>query len=380
VADRMIKVAAGRHARLDAPVTVPAAGLEPGAPVAVAGPDGARLPAQVVECCGEALLAFLLPKAARGEVLEYRLLPGESAGGPGVEVSPGGADRLEVKVGGELFTAYNYSRELYRPNFYPVRMGGTHITRDYPMGQGPEGESTDHIHHRSLYVAHGDVNGVDNWGEGKSAGRTWHERFDCVFGGPVLGGLCSTNAWVDAEGRKVVTERRWATFWYQPGSGRLLDLRVEFEATEGPVTFGDTKEGGMVSVRLATSMDGKHGGTIRNAYGGLAEAETWGKRAEWVDYYGQVAGRTYGISVYEHPSSFRYPTYWHVRDYGLFAANPFALRDYYNDKSVDGSHQVPAGGKLSFRYRLYFHPGDTDEAGVPERYHDLINPPQAELG
>lgn len=366
-------VSAGPHTRRNTPMLVPAVGIR--GPVSLVTPQGQRLAAQVVECGEETRLAFLLPELACGQTLELRVEPGEAAG-PGVEVREIGTDQLQVRVAGEHFTTYNFGRQYAKPNFYPVLVSGTRLTRDFPLGEGPEGESKDHKHHISMYVAHGDLNGTDIWSEDKDFGRTVHRGFEGVVSGPVVGGFESTNDWVTAGGQKIISERRRVVFWAQPDAGRLMDLTVEFTATEGPVKFGDTKEGGIISVRLATSMDGKHGGLIRNAYGGLTEEETWGKRAQWVDYCGPVGGRTFGVTIYDHPSSFRYPTWWHVRDYGLFTANPFAWHDYYGDPKVDGSHLVPAGGTLCFRYRLYFHPGDTCEAAVSERYHDFINPPR----
>jgi hypothetical protein len=124
-------------------------------------------------------------------------------------------------------------------------------------------------------------------------------------------------------------------------------------------------------------MDGNKGGLIRNSYGGTTEAENWGKRAEWCDYTGPVEGKTVGFTIMDHPTNFRYPTYWHVRDYGLFTANPFGLSHFYGDKSRDGSHKVPAGAAFRFAYRLIIHAGNPDDVGIAEKYHDFINPPKA---
>ena len=78
----------------------------------------------------------------------------------------------------------------------------------------------------------------------------------------------------------------------------------------------------MFGLRVATSMDvtSKKGGKIINAEG-IENTPAWGKPSPWVDYTGPVGGKTVGVAIFNHPSSFRYPTTWHVRDYGLFAAN-----------------------------------------------------------
>ena len=104
-----------------------------------------------------------------------------------------------------------------------------------------------------------------------------------------------------------------------------MDFEITLKASNGELTFGDTKEGTM-AVRLAETMrlKGKAGqGHIVNS-AGVRDGQTWGKRAEWCDYYGPVEGRTVGIAIFDHPKNPRHPTWWHVRDYGLFAANPLA--------------------------------------------------------
>jgi hypothetical protein len=106
---------------------------------------------------------------------------------------------------------------------------------------------------------------------------------------------------------------------------------------------------------------------------------TWGKPAEWIDYWGRVGGDLVGVAILDHPKSFRHPTHWHVRNYGLFAANPFGYREFYNDPSKDGSHTLPKGGSIDFRYRVYFHHGTTEEAKVSLVYRGFANPPALKL-
>jgi hypothetical protein len=152
------------------------------------------------------------------------------------------------------------------------------------------------------------------------------------------------------------------------GPYRVLDLTLQLTPADGDVTFGDTKEGGLISVRVATSMDADKGGTIHNAEGGVNEKATWGKQAAWCDYYGPVQGRTLGVTLMDHPDNPRFPTYWHVRNYGLMTANPFGLSYYYNDKSKNGSLVLPAGETSTWRYRLLVHEGTTEEARVASQY------------
>src|SRR5690349_6738426 len=63
-------------------------------------------------------------------------------------------NRLKIELHGELFTEYYFS-DVPRPFLYPlIGPGGLPMTRDYPMKDKP-GEDHDHLHHRSVWFAHG---------------------------------------------------------------------------------------------------------------------------------------------------------------------------------------------------------------------------------
>ena len=282
------------------------------------------------------------------------------------------ADRLRVEINGQLFTEYLY-KDVPRPYCYPlIGPGDVAMTRDWPMKDTP-GEDHDHQHHRSLWFAHGSVNGHDFWSEEKAFGKTVHEDFLEVKAGPEAGMIRERNKWVAADGTVVCTDERTLRF-YNPAraSERVLDFDITLFASNGELTFGDTKEGTM-AVRLAETMrlKGKVGkGHIVNS-AGVRDGQTWGKRADWCDYYGPVEGKTVGLAIFDHPQNPRHPTWWHVRDYGLFAANPFGQHDFESlpDKTA-GNLIVPAGKSVTFRYRFYLHEGDDQQAKVAEKYKE----------
>jgi hypothetical protein len=283
---------------------------------------------------------------------------------------------LDVLIGGRHVTAYHYGADLARPFLHPlIGPDGEPITRGFPMLDLPD-ERKDHPHHRSVWVAHGDVNGVDNWSEARGHGRTIHRSFVRCTGGPVLGDIAEVAEWVTPAGEPILEEQRRWTIYGVPDEVRLLDLESTYIAARGPVTFGDTKEGGLLSVRVATSMDARGGGRIENAIGSVGEAETWGRRAHWCDYSGPVKGRWTGIAIMDHPDNPLHPTHWHVRDYGLMTANPFGLSFYRPGWGERGDWTIPAGAERTFRYRLYVHRGDAAAGHVAARYHDYINPPE----
>ena len=168
-------------------------------------------------------------------------------------------------------------------------------------------------------------------------------------------------------------------FYAMPEGERLMDLDVTFRMTEGKVVFRDTKEGGLVSVRVASSMDVRNGGRIENGYGGVNEGETWGRKAPWCDYSGMADGRHVGVAIFDHEKNPRYPTEWHVRDYGLMTANCFAWKHYRPEDGQAGDMTFPKGAVRQWRYRLFIHNGDARTGRVREHFLDYIAPPSVLL-
>jgi hypothetical protein len=286
-------------------------------------------------------------------------------------------DRIRVEIGGKLFTEYIF-QGLPRPIFYPVLAAdGTELTRNYPMKKGVPGEVEDHPHHRALWFTHGNVNGIDFWAEGNpQKGKIVSESVEQSTKGGV-GTIRARNKWVGPDGTVHVTDDTTIRI-RGAGASRLLDYEVTLKAPAGkPAVFGDTKEGSM-AIRLPLWMTPSHRqgkkthegkGTIVNAEG-VKDKATWGKRSTWVDYHGPKDGKVYGVAMFDHPSNPRHPTWWHVRDYALFAANPFGKHDFENLKNEPkaGDLTIPAGGSVTFRWRIYFHPGDEKAAKVADQY------------
>ena len=342
--------------------------------------SGVIVPFQAEPGDGSCRISWIVDSMGAGQTRTYVLTDAVApTAGPVVDLSEQDGGRIEVKIGGEVFTCYHYGEDMPRPVLYPV-IGpfGRGVTRPFPM-ETVEDDETDHVHHRSIWVAWGDVNGSDNWSETEEGGRVLHRGFDGWGGGPVFGWIAARNDWVDVGGKKLMEDRTVHRFYNLPQNMRVLDLDVTLNASEGDVRFGDTKEGGFCSVRVAGSMNGTVGGRIENSFGAIGEPEAWGKRASWCDYSGPVGAHTVGIAAFDHPGNVGYPTYWHVRDYGLMAANPFALSHFLHDPSVDGSWVLPAGERTTFRYRVFIHPGDATEGGVKDKYLDWVYPPAASL-
>lgn len=377
-----VVVSAARHTFGCSPLCVDVTDLGIGESAALAVKDmasGSRSPAQLMVESGRKMLCWIPNDLSKGQTREYEVVSGNKPSS-GVELVDIGDEKIDILIGGALFTSYYYTDKYVRPFLYPViGPGGKGVTRNYPIVEGVPGECEDHPHHKSLYVAFGDVNGADVWSEESGHGYIKQREFLEKSSGLVFSRIKTMNDWLDNQGKKLMEEERTVTIYNLPENGRMIDFKIVFKASEGDVKFGDTKEGGIVSVRVATSMDGDKSGIITNSFGGVTEAENWGKPAHWCDYTGKVDGRTLGISIFDSPGNFRYPTRWHVRDYGLFTANPFAMSAYLGDKNIDGSHVVKAGELFPFSYRVYIHDGDAKAGNVAEQYHGYINPPAVEI-
>ncbi len=285
--------------------------------------------------------------------------------------------KLSVQVAGKAFTEYRYEN-VPRPYLFPVLApGGERLTRNWPIAQG-ENEEKDHPHHLSLWFGHLKVNGQDFWSIQPNAGKIVHDRFVEVKSGSRVGVITTENKWVAKDGTIVLRDQQTVRI-YNRDTDRILDYEVTLRATEGDVTFGDDKDG-LMAIRLAETMrlkpnshnQGKPTGHIVMSTG-VRDAQTWGKRAAWCDYHGPVGDKILGVAIFDHPTNPRHPTWWHVRDYGLFAANPFGIRHFENlqDRSA-GDMKLPRGRSVTFKYRFYFHEGDEIQAQVARRYAEYV--------
>jgi hypothetical protein len=286
------------------------------------------------------------------------------------------AGRLSVSIDGWPFTEYRYAG-FPQPILYPIIGPTGHgVTRNFPMAS-PPGEEHDHPHHRSFWFGHGLVNGEDFWTERPGSGRIVHDRFLAVRGGEERGIIRTRNKWVAANGKVVCTDERSLTFYHTGTPERMFDFEITIHADHGEVVFGDTREGTM-GVRVAETMRvmPASGGPdpescIVNSEG-ARDQEAWGKRAKWCDYSGRVNGSIVGIAIFDHPKNPRHPTWWMVRDYGLFGANPFGQHEFerLSNEHV-GDLRIPAGESVTFRYRIYIHTGKAADAQVAERYEEF---------
>ncbi len=282
------------------------------------------------------------------------------------------ADAISIDVNRKPFTSFIFRGEgVLKPYFHPVRSAsGKIVSRRYPM-EVVDGESHDHPHHRGLWFAHGDVNGIDFWTadpslKGDHYGSIVLDKIVDTTSGADSGSFEATFLWKGPKGEDVLRETRRVTIHAQPADLRIMDFDIRLTAIKD-AHFGDTKEG-TFAIRVADEMNEEHTGTLVNAAGEKGEKNVWGRPSPYADYYGEVDGEELGIAIFDHPDNPKHPTYWHARAYGLFAANIFGEHDFFSDPSREGGLTLRAGQQWRFRYRVVIHPGDPASAGIDKMY------------
>jgi hypothetical protein len=320
---------------------------------------------------------------------------------------------ISVRVNNKPFASYVVN-EANKPFLWPVYgPTGKAMTRAFPMQKNDSESSAqrDHPHHRGIVFGHESAGDADwRFPDGKTdsvpsrGGDTWHEKatFEEFLKDPkrsetgarrlqflgsirhreftvmhadassaIVGTVCEH---LDTAGQRFLTEERRFTF-RADDEVRSIDIDQEFIATDGPVRLEDRKDSGL-SIRVPASMavDSKQGGRLFNSVG-LTNAAAWGQSAPWCCYHGPVEGEELGISFLNHPSSYRFPTRWHVRTYGLFTANPFCGKQF-NKELPDATTTLAGGERLKLRHRLIFHRGGAESARIAERYSQYAQEPK----
>ncbi|SPE29684.1 conserved exported hypothetical protein [Candidatus Sulfopaludibacter sp. SbA6] len=292
-----------------------------------------------------------------------------------VKITPG-PEKVAIEINGKPSTDfYIAGPEVAKPYLWPLRAAsGTYVTRMWPMQKAEEEASIqkpDHPHQRGLWFAHASVNGLDFWNTAPMDQRPYNQpdRGKIVLkklGGVKYdkdkGSVAATFDWTNVKGDVLLTEQRLTTF-YADTNLRTIDFDITLTAVQ-KVTFGDEKDG-VFGLRLRPILQEDKGtGHISNADGGMGEKAVWGKPSNWCDYSGDINGEKVGLAILDHPANPGHPVRWHVRAYGLFAANPFGNATFTGDKSQAKETVLEPGKSLRYRYRLIIHPGDAKSADI----------------
>jgi len=290
--------------------------------------------------------------------------------------------RVNVTIDGKPFTSYIWPSLLKKPVLYPlIDEDGVTVTRGYPL-EVVEGERVDHPHHAGLWFNYGNVNGFDFWNnsdamtpaESTKMGTIHQLRVVEAKSGSERGELVTESAWIAGDGRQILSQTTHYTFRRQ-GHARVIDLTATLTAEER-AEFRDDKEE-LLGIRVArwlespdekggvftdangnaTQVDAAPGGAANPATGeyltseGVKGEAAWATRGRWCALTGHKGDHTDQITVFDHPGNPGYPTYWHARGYGLFAANPLG-RSIFDTKQPAFNFTLEKGQSATFRYRI----------------------------
>ena len=287
-------------------------------------------------------------------------------------------NKIDILIGGNLFTTYRYGSELTKPILYPVKSpSGVVLTRGFPFEIIP-GESNDHPHHTGIFFAYDKVNNDGFWNNTTSPPQIKHIKTTKMENGQ----LSTISHWVGKNGNMLLEEKRDMVFsWHglparettanpqdalrrmavPPPNEYAIDFNITLTAQDEKIVFGDTKEG-MFAIRVADWLSEEKGtGKYLDSQGNIGEPNVWGKKADWARLEGNKNGQTIGIAIFNHPASACYPTYWHTRGYGLFSADPLGQLDFLKGRNVENpqplNFTLNPGQSALFRFRMIIYEG-----------------------
>ncbi len=311
-------------------------------------------------------------------------------------VSHEGDRRVDVLVGGKPFTSYIWPTSQRKPVLYPIRSAsGLIVTRGFPIDPRA-GERIDHPHHAGLWFNYGDVNGFDFWNNSEAIPAAAAQNYGAIVhksvreskSGAGEGTLDVTEEWVDPMNTPLLREDTRFIFRAKHGI-RTIDRITTLTALGKPVSFKDNKEG-LIGLRVArwleqpsltpekfTDASGKVTavakmdtagvrGLYRSSEGTSGDA-VWGTRARWAMLTGDVDGKAVTLAMLDHPKNVGYPTYWHARGYGLFAANGLGQKAMSNGRD-ELNFNLAANTSVTFRHQLLIIEGKTKPTEIENYY------------
>jgi len=326
--------------------------------------------------------------------------------GKGVKVVADEAHRrVDVTIDGKAFTSYIWPTSLKKPVLYPLIDGdGVTVTRGYPLEPGPD-ERVDHPHHAGLWFNYGNVNGFDFWNNSDAIkpeqrvkmGSVVQKSIVSTKSGADRGELVVDSTWVTGEGKAILDQRTRYVFLNRKGE-RAIDMAVTLKALDRAV-FNDDKEG-LLGMRVARWLESpeEKGGIFTDANGNATQVATapaganpasgvyltsegvkgpavWSTRGRWCALTGNKDGHVATIAIFDHTKNPGYPTYWHARGYGLFAANPLG-RNIFAPKEKPFHYTLEKGQSVEFRYRVALIGGAADEVELNREAKEFSGSPR----
>ncbi|MGB6692423.1 MAG: PmoA family protein [Terracidiphilus sp.] len=298
--------------------------------------------------------------------------------------------RVDITIDGQPFTSYIWPTSLKKPVLYPlITSEGITVTRGYPLDPRP-GERVDHPHQAGLWFNYGDVNGFDFWNNSDAIkvedrskmGSIAQTRIVSTKSGADRGELVVESSWITGEDKPILDQTTRYIFM-RSGDSRVIDQVITLKALDRAV-FHDDKEG-LLGLRVAGFLESPNekGGLFMDSSGrptqvnaahtegasgvyltseGVQGEAAWGTRGRWCSLTGHTGCHKITIAIFDHPGNPGYPTYWHARGYGLFAANPLG-RSIFDPKQPAFNFTMEKDHTATFRYRvmLLSHAATADE-------------------
>ena len=265
-------------------------------------------------------------------------------------------NKVDVIIGGKLFTSYQYPGNIEKPFLFPViAPNGSVITRGFPI-EPRKGERVDHPHHIGIWFNHGNVNGLDFWNNSSAIAADKKDEYGHIAVQKIIkaesgkkGTLEITANWDDNKGNTLLKENTTYSFT-GGGETRIIDHITTLTAVNGSVTINDSKEG-MFAIRLDRAFEMPSNepliftdekgipttvGLVDNtgvtgmysSSNGLMGDAVWGTRNDWVLLTGTKDNVQITIGIFDNPKNHGYPAYAHARGYGLFSVNNFGQNSY----------------------------------------------------
>ncbi len=330
-------------------------------------------------------------------ILSMCLLAAKAGAAPSTVELVKGDNRIDVVIAGKPFTSYVYGDDMTKPVLVPVRTpSGIEVNRRHPLVK-TQGASSDHEHHVGIFFAVDQVNGVNYWKNTGVPPQIRHVEITQMAGDDGRATLATLAHWIDDKRQVVLEERRTMTFLAGGHENEYaIDFSIDLTAKNDKVIFEDIEEG-MFAIRVSdylretdASVALKEGqplpteslaGTGRyfSSNGDETAKNIWGKRARWVALQGVREGKVVGVAILNHPASINYPTYWHVRNYGLFSANPLGQADfqkgqpkqYRKNKIIPLRLTLERGETAHFRFLVIVYEGIRTQQQMDERFREF---------
>ena len=292
--------------------------------------------------------------------------------------------QVDILFNNRLLTAYCYYDSSRKPVLFPVNtVDGVTVTRSYPFKMVP-GERTDHPHHTGIWMNYESVNGLDFWNNSTAIAVDKRSQYGTIKHQKIISkrtegnkaSLVTSSVWVRPDDKVLLNETTTFDFTVQ-GNDFIIDRKSTLAASDLPVEFKDVKDG-MIAIRVARELElpskdassfvddkgnitkvAPSGNDVSGMYyasNGLRGDSVWSSKGPWAMLTGKKDGKNVTIGLIDHPSNVGYPTYWHARGYGLFAANPLGRKVFSNGQEELNFTMQPHAS-TTFQYRFVIHSG-----------------------